>query len=192
LTLSSISQFGTNFGWMFLMLMLPTYLEKVHRIPPLERGFLSGLPVLVGMAGMLFGGWLTDRLTRALGVRWGRGLPMALTRFLAMGAYLACLALDAVWPVVAALCVVALATDLGTASVWAFKQDIGGRYVGSVLGWGNMWGNIGAAVSMLVLPNIGGDYPWEYRFLACAAAFLVAGIAALGVDARVSVAPPEV
>ena len=23
------------------------------------------------------------------------------------------------------------------------KQDVGGRYVGSILGWGNMWGNLG-------------------------------------------------
>jgi nitrate/nitrite transporter NarK len=173
------------------MLLLPMYLDEVHKVPPLERGMMSGLPVMVGMAGMLFGGWLTDRLTRSLGVRWGRGLPMALTRFLAMAAYLACLLLDGPWMFLVAFCVVALATDLGTASVWAFIQDVGGRYVGSVLGWGNMWGNIGAWASPLLLLTITGPYRWEYRFLACACAFFIAGIAALGVDARIPVAPPD-
>ncbi len=189
--LSSISQFGTNFGWSFLVLLLPTYLDEVHHLPPLQRGWLSSLPVLVGMAGMVAGGWLTDGLTQALGVRWGRGLPMALTRFVAMAAYLACLFLDSPWLLTVAFCGVAVATDLGTASVWAFNQDVGGRHVGSVLGWGNMWGNFGAGVSPLVLTRILGPDRWTYRFLACALAFLISGICALGVDARVPVAPEE-
>jgi MFS family permease len=188
---SSVAQFGTNFGWSFLLLMLPTYLLEVHRLTPLEVGWLSGLPVLVGMIGMVLGGWLTDRLTLALGVRWGRGLPMASTRFLAMAAYLCCLFLDAPLLLIAAFCVVALATDLGTAALWAFNQDVAGRYVGSVLGWGNMWGNVGAAVSPLVLFCIEGSNRWEYRFLACALAFLVAGISALCVDARIPVIPVD-
>ena len=58
----------------------------------MSAGLRSAL--LVGMGGMLMGGWLTDRLTRALGLKWGRRLPMASTRFVAMGAYLACLFLD--------------------------------------------------------------------------------------------------
>jgi len=110
-------------------------------------------------------------------------LPMALTRFSAMGAYLACLFLDAPWAVTVAFCAVAVSTDLGTPSVWAFKQDIGGRYVGAVLGWGNMWGNIGAAAAPLVLTPIIGPDRWDLAFVACAAAFAVAGVFALGVDA---------
>lgn len=179
---SAFSQFGTNFGWIFLTMFVPRYLEEAHRVPVVERGWMASLPILVGMAGMLTGGWLTDRLTRALGLRWGRRLPMCATRFVAMGAYIACLYLDTAWTVTIAFCVVAVATDLGTASVWAFKQDIGGRYVGAVLGWGNMWGNFGAAVAPLVLTPIIAQ-GWNWCFAACATAFAVAGIAALGVDA---------
>jgi nitrate/nitrite transporter NarK len=143
------------------------------------------------MAGMVGGGWITDRLTRAIGVRWGRGLPMALTRFMAMSAYIACFFLDSPWAFTVAFCFVAVSTDLGTASVWAFKQDIGGRHVGSVLGWGNMWGNFGAALLPIALPAIPADHGWAYRFAACALAFLVAGIAALGVDATKPIMPGE-
>jgi nitrate/nitrite transporter NarK len=171
----------------FVMQRLPRYLEEAHQVPVAERGVMSTLPVLIGMLGMLCGGVLCDSLTRKVGVRWGRRLPMACTRFVAMGAYLTCMALDSPWAVTAALCVVTVGTDLGTASVWAFKQDVAGKHVGSVLGWGNMWGNIGAAVSPLVLGWIVGQAGWSFVFLACASAFLVAGVAAMGVDATVPV-----
>ncbi len=191
LWLSSLSQFGTNFGWAFIVLLLPEYLEKAHHVPVIQRGWMAGLPILVGMVGMLNGGWLTDVLTRTLGLRWGRGLPMAATRFMAMTAYLSCLVLDSPWLITMAFCVVTISTDLGTSSIWAFKQDIGGRYVGSVLGWGNMWGNFGAAVSPLVLTAFYGPLRWQLCFLACATAFAISGFAALGVDARIPIVPKE-
>jgi ACS family glucarate transporter-like MFS transporter len=195
LWLSSISQFATNFGWVFLVLLLPQYLTEVYRVPVVDRGWLSGLPILMGaFGGMALGGLITDLLTRWIGVRWGRGLPMSLTRFLAMGAYLAVLGLDSPYLATVAFCVVAIATDLGTGAVWAFMQDVGGRHVGSILGWGNMWGNLGAAVSPIVLTWIVDPKDvasWNICFLACAGAFAVSGITALGVDARIPIVPSD-
>ncbi len=191
LWLSSMSQFGTNFGWVFLITYLPRYLDEAHHVPVAERGWMTGMPIFIGMAGMLTGGWLTDRLTRALGLRWGRRLPMTATRFCAMAGFLACLLFDSPWAVTIALCVVAVSNDLGTSSIWAFCQDIGRQHVGSVLGWGNMWGNLGAAVSPLVLGWIIGQDRWGWCFVACAAAYLLAGLAALGVDATVPIRVPE-
>jgi ACS family glucarate transporter-like MFS transporter len=183
LWLSSISQFMTNLGWVFLITWFPRYLAEVHRVPVLERGWMASLPLLLGMAGMLAGGWVTDGLTRRVGLRWGRALPMGLTRFAGAAAFAACLLLHSPWSVTAALCAVAITTDLGVPAVWAFMQDVGGRHVGSVLGWGNMWGNVGAAVSPVLL-NLAIDAGrWDVCFLGCAVAFLVAGIAALGIDA---------
>ena len=191
LWLSSISQFGTNFGWVFLITLLPRYLADVHHVPVVERGWLAGLPLAIGMLGMLAGGWLTDRLTRALGLRWGRRLPMALTRFVAMAAFVAVPFLQTPPLVTAAFCVVAVATDLGTAAVWAFKQDIGGRHVGSVLGWGNMWGAVGAACSPLALNWLVEASGWPAAFAACALAFFLSGITALGVDSTVPIVPAK-
>jgi ACS family glucarate transporter-like MFS transporter len=188
---TSLSQFGTNFGWVFLLTWLPRYLVEAHDVPLVNRSWMTALPTLVGIAGMFTGGWLTDRLVRSIGLRWGRGIPMSLTRFSAMAAYLACLALDSPWPIVAVLAVVSFSVDLGTPALWAFTQDVGGTHVGSVLGWGNMWGNIGAAVSPLVLNEIAESYGWFYVFIACAAAFFVSGVAALFVDATIPIAPPD-
>jgi MFS family permease len=188
---SSLSQFFTNFAWSFLVFMLPRYLADAHSVPTAVRGWMSATPIFVGMFGMLAGGWVTDRLTRRVGLRWGRSLPLAFSRFAAMSAFIAAALLDAPWPVTLALSVVAISTDLGTPSTWAFMQDVGGKHVGSVLGWGNMWGNFGAALSPWVLNKVIADDHWPTCFLTCAGAYLVSGLCAIGIDSRRPIVPVE-
>jgi sugar phosphate permease len=188
LWLSCLSQFMTNLAWVFLITWLPRYFEEVHRVEPTLRGWLAGTPIFVGWFGMLSGGWLTDRLVSVVGLRWGRGLPMALSRFVAMAAFLVCLTHPSPWVATAALSLVAFSTDLGIGAVWAFLQDVGGRHVGSVLGWTNMWGNFGAAVSPWILNRmVEKSASWDAAFVTCAAAFFVSGVAAFGVDATRSI-----
>jgi sugar phosphate permease len=186
LWLSSVQQFGTNFGWIFILTWFPNYLADLH-VPVEARGWLASVPLCVGMFGMLAGGWFADRLVRWFGLRWGRALPMSLTRFTAMAAFLACLGLESPLAITIALAVVAVSTDLGTPACWAYMQDAGGKHVGSVLGWGNMWGNLGAAVSPLVLDAARRSHGWNAAFLVCALAFFVSGIAGLGIDATIPI-----
>ncbi|HEY2253158.1 MAG TPA: MFS transporter [Planctomycetaceae bacterium] len=192
LWLSSLSQFGTNFGWVFLVTKLPDYLKDVHDVPIIERGLMVSIPALAGIAGMFLGGLLTDVLTRHLGVRWGRGLPMALTRFGAAAAYFSCLWIDSPWPATIAFSFVFFFVDLGTSAVWAFMQDAGGKHVGAILGWGNMWGNFGAAVAnpvfAAILVNKSFSNPWHTVFITCAVTFVLTGIAGLWIDASKPIA----
>lgn len=191
--LCSLSQIGTNIGWVFLVTMLPRYLQEVHRVPIEQRGLMTAVPLFIGWFGMLLGGPLTDVMTRLVGLRLGRALPMGLSRFLGMAAYLLCLLPLAEWfgptwtpwVLTAAFSMVAFSTDLGVGAVWAFCQDVGGRHVGSVMGWGNMWGNLGAFVTPPFLDWVLGEQAdrWDLAFITCAAGFLVAGLAALAVDA---------
>jgi len=190
LWLICLSQFGTNFAWGFLGTWLPRFLSEVYRVPLEERGWMVTIPFASGWLGMLAGGRLTDWLAQSMGLRWGRALPLALTRFIGMAAFLACLTVDSAWMATFCFAFVALGTDMGTPSVWCYKQDVGGRYVASILGWGNMWGNFGMAASPLVLQGlVGSEGRWDYAFLACAFAFFVSGVAALGVDARIPIMP---
>jgi sugar phosphate permease len=204
LWLICLMQVGTNIGWLFLVTWLPRYLIDVHRLPILQRGLLASIPPLVGIAGMLAGGPLTDWLTSRFGLRWGRRLPMMVTRFTAAFGYGLALWLSTItgdsvlaspWVYTAAFSLVAFSTDLGIPASWAYMQDVGGRYVGSILGWGNMWGNLGAAVSPLVYDHFLGEHPapgdWNNMFLVCLAAFVVAGLCGLGVDATQPVAPDD-
>lgn len=113
---------------------------------------------------------------------------MAATRFLAAGAYLALLTItDPVWAT-AAFVLVSVGTDLGGAATWAYMQDVGGPYVGAVLGWANMCGNLGAAVAPILLGlvqrELDSNGDWSEPFLLCALAFTVSGLAASLVDPR--------
>ncbi|MEO8498555.1 MAG: MFS transporter, partial [Planctomycetota bacterium] len=190
--LSCIAQCFTNIGWVFLMTWAPRYFQSVHKVSIEEVAVMVAIPPLVGWAGMLSGGGATDWLVTRIGVRWGRALPMSLSRFVAMGAYLACWASPSPWFAVAMFSIVAFSTDFGTPAVWAFTQDAGGRHVGSILGWGNMWGNLGAWVTPPLLIWIVGDTQrWDLAFVTCAVAFLLSGIAAAGIDATIPIVADE-
>jgi ACS family glucarate transporter-like MFS transporter len=183
--LMCLSQIGTNIGWIFLVTWLPRYLDEVHRLPIGQRSVLTSLPILAGWVGMLGGGWFTDWFARRVGLRCGRAWPIALTRFGATAAYLVCVIYPDLWVITIAFCLVAFMTDFGIPAMWAFNLDIGGRYVGSVLGWGNMWGNLGAAVSPPLMNWVVGVDQWDQAFLLCAAAFFVSGVCSLGINASV-------
>lgn len=182
--LLSFSQFCTNIGWVFLVTWLPRYLDETYHVPLEKRGTMMFVPIAVGWFGMLAGGRATDWLLKRISLRWSRALPIVTSRFMAMGAYLLCLLDLSPWTTVVLFSVVAFSTDFGSAPMWAFNQDIGGKHVGSVLGWGNMWGNFGAAVApVLMIAVIGVDHNWNRAFIACALAFLASGISAMWVDA---------
>jgi nitrate/nitrite transporter NarK len=187
-------QFMTNVGWIFLVTYLPRYLAEIHRVPIIARAWMTSVPSFFGIAGMLLGGYLADGLARRVGLKWGRRLPIALTRLGAGLAYLACLGLDAPWPATIAFAMAYFFTDLGIGAVWAVKQDVGGRYVGAILGWGNMWGNLGAFAAPLWFNEVLGPHPgasdWNRVFLQCAAAYVIAGVAALGIDATIPIRSP--
>jgi ACS family glucarate transporter-like MFS transporter len=193
LWLSAFVQFGTNFGWIFLGNLFPLYLQRAHQVPEIERGWMVSLPFMVSLPMMIVGGWWTDRMTRVMGARWGRCLPLALTRLVASAAFLSCLLFDAPWPITVALCIFSLASDMGLPSMWAYCMDVGGRNVGVVLAWGNMWGNLGAACSTSTLIFIQGYFQgkagWDAVFITCAAVFAVIGVASFGIDATRPIAP---
>jgi MFS family permease len=191
LWLLSLASFLTNVGWVFLITSFPRFLKEEHHMGVVARSWMASVPLAVGIAGMLLGGWLTDRLKSAFGAWWGRSFFLGLSRFIVMGGFLACAWLETPWGVTAALAVVAWATDLGTPVLWAYSQDVGGRYVGSVLGWSNMWGNLGGAVSPLILGLVAATWGWREMFLTCAVAFLVAGVSSLFINATRPVVPEE-
>lgn len=182
--LCCVTQFFTNLGWFFLLIYMPKYLLNVHRVSLAELALMGLLVPIAGWVGMLAGGPATDFLIGRWGLRWGRAWPIALSRFLAMGAYIVCLFSPSPWLAVAMFSIVAFGTDFGSPAVWAYCQDVGGRHVASILGWGNMWGNFGAAIGPLTLPWVlGTSEDWNMAFVAFAAAFFLSGIAALGINA---------
>jgi nitrate/nitrite transporter NarK len=64
----------------------------------------------------------------------------------------------------------------------------GGRSVGTVAGWANMWGNFGASAAAKLLPwvltTLDTNNDWQEVFVVCAEAYAVAFVAVLGMDPR--------
>jgi ACS family glucarate transporter-like MFS transporter len=180
-------QFGINVGWVFLVTWLPTYPKDVRHVSPKIGGLMSTIVLAAGVAGMLCGGPLTDVSVRHLGRRWGRSLPLVGCYAVAVASYLSCLYLDSAWAFIAAASVVAFVTDMSVPGIWAYMQDVGGKNTAAVFGWGNMWGNLGAATTPLLVPIVleqwDTNHDWHEAFLLFSAGYVIAMMAALGINA---------
>ena len=158
---------------------------------------MTAIPTVAGIAGMLCGGWWTDVAARRFGLKWGRRLPITATRFTAACGYGMCLILGVScipdpdsrwlpWMIVMGLSIATFSCDLGVPAMWAYSQDVGGRYTASIMGWANMHGNFGAAVAPLLYNAILGETPslsqWNTLFAFCTAVFALSGVTALAID----------
>ena len=175
-------QFCNNVSWAFLVTLLPTYLKDAN-VPLDQRSNIQTTVLFAGCVGMLLGGFVTDAARRRFGPRWGRSLPIATMMALCAGMLGVVSASPGLWVVVIALALMSMFQDVGIPSVWAYAQDVGGRNVGAALGWGNMLGNFGAALSPVLLTEVQIAGGWAAAFALCAGCYVVAAGCGLMLDA---------
>ncbi len=188
LWMNCLTQFFTNLGWVFLAMWLSEYLTKTKGVDHALAGKMTTIVLTFGIFGLIVGGFFTDACVRKWGVRWGRIIPLAGSRFLAAGFYLLGLYLENPWVLMVAFGLVAFTTDFGLPALWAGLQEMCGRHTPPLFGWANMWGNLGAAIGTWVLPMVivkwdtNGD--WEEGLIFCAIAFALSGLFCLGFNAE--------
>jgi MFS transporter, ACS family, glucarate transporter len=185
------TQFFVNVGWIFLITNLPGYLRDRFGAELEDIGLMQTVPLVASCVGMALGGLFTDLMYRRLGPRWGRSVPIAVVMVLCAVTYLVATLLPTAWTVIGALAVMAFLVDMAIPCVWAFSQDVGGRHVGAALGWGNMWGNLGAAVSPIVLHLVRKESGWDVVFVVCAVSFVLAGLCGVNLNALIPVTREE-
>ncbi|GHD91005.1 MFS transporter [Pseudocitrobacter faecalis] len=74
---ASIGQFAGNTVLVFFLTWFPTYLATERHMPWLKVGFFAILPFLAAAGGVMFGGWVSDKILKATGsANLGRKLPI--------------------------------------------------------------------------------------------------------------------
>ncbi|MFO0936034.1 MAG: MFS transporter [Gemmataceae bacterium] len=186
--IASVHQFGVNFGWVFLQTGMPHFFTDRFGIPENERGWVTSVPVFVGCFGMILGGVLIDWLTKHFGLKASRVIPLSGWLFIAAVAYMSTAFAFSPWLAVACLGIMAFAIDAANPAYWAFSQDIGKEHAAASLGFGNMIGNFGAALSPKILGFVSVQYGWTAMFIAGGLAFLLSAIVGLFLDPRKTIA----
>jgi ACS family glucarate transporter-like MFS transporter len=180
--LLALIMFSANVGWIFLATWLPTYLMQVHGCSEKQAGLYTSFTAAAGMAGCLIGGLGTDFLLHRAGLRWARRIPGMVSYGGASLGLAAVWSLDDVNSIVAMLVITSFLGDFALGAIWATSQDIGGPLAGTVLGWANMCGNIGAAVAISVIGRMVEHYGWPATFAMGSTAYAIAALGWIGVD----------
>jgi MFS family permease len=182
-------------GSTFYLTWLHTYLVKGRGFDEDEMKSYSTLPFILGALANPLGGFLSDWLSRRLGLKVGRRL---------MGS--TCLAVGAAFLLATALTtgrysgIVLLALGFGVLdmmlpSAWAVCMDVGGKYAGAVSGAMNSFGHIGGTTCSVVFGYLvveGDPASYNTPLVVIAAMVLVAAFLFAWIDpSRPLVAPQQ-
>ena len=176
--------FAIGYTLYFNLTWLPTYLTDVRGFTLQQAGWLSGIVLLTGAVASYFGGKLTDLLVSRYGLKIGRSVGVVA---LPIAGALLIAAATTPTPLTAAILLAATlgVADLSMSSCWAICHDVGGRYAGVVTGAMNTFGNIGGALSPLVVGYaVGWWNSWTVPFFITAAVYIFGAICTLLVNPR--------
>jgi MFS family permease len=138
------------------------YFDEVLRLGKSESRLYATLLYLAMAAGMVFGGWLSDRLLRMWGQRPGRA-AVVVGGMLAGAAllYLGVLAREPGW-IVAWFALALAAVGATEGPFWATAIDLGGRRGGTSAGIFNTGGNAGGTLAPIVTPLVSEHFGWQW------------------------------
>jgi MFS family permease len=175
--------FAFGYGLYFYFTWLPTYLITVLGFSALAGGLFASLPFVLAGVADLCGGWLTDRLSRAFGLRIGR-CYLGSAAFLTCAAFVLSSTLDVSPVSKAVLLACALASaDLGLSACWAVPVDVAPAHAGVMTGAMNTLGNLGGLVGPLVVGfAVDRWQSWTIPFYITAAIYAGGALAWLAID----------
>ncbi|MBV9083544.1 MAG: MFS transporter [Acidobacteriaceae bacterium] len=130
-------------GSWFYMAWLPTYLVRGAGFSESEMGIFSSFPFVLGVAGNVTGGFLSDRLVRKYGLKIGRR-AVACSSLATSSLLIAGMAAVRNKTAIVVLCSLGFGVmDLMLPAAWAVCLDIGHEYSGVVTGIMNSSGQLG-------------------------------------------------
>jgi sugar phosphate permease len=162
----------------------PKYLNEHRGFNLTQMGLYASLPLLAGAAGDLLGGSMSDRCAKRFGNLKVARRAVALAGFLLAAVFIlpATLTQNSTASVLYS-CVAVFGLEVTVGVSWAIPLDIGGDYAGSIASVMNTFGNLGSAVSPVLLAYLVGMYGWNTPFLVCSFLCVAGAVLALGINA---------
>lgn len=174
------------YGWCLAIYLdwLPTYLKEFRGYDLKKMGLYASLPLFAGVVGDLLGGWLTDLWAERSGnLKLARqGVGAAGFAIAALGIVPATMTANPETCVIFT-CLAVFGLEITVGVSWAIPLDVGGDFAGSVSAVMNTFGNLGGAISTVVLGYIVSALGWNVPFYAAAGFCTLGGILYLGIDA---------
>lgn len=168
----------------FYLTWLPTYLRDGRGFSSTPMNTIHTVVLLSAAAASILGGQLTDSLTKRYGLRVGRAIGVVAMPMSGVALTIAALTDSAVLAA-GAMVVAASAGDLCLSPSWAMCHDIGGNASGTVTAVMNTFGNIGGALSPLVVGySVQWWGSWAIPLLVAAGVALLGGLFTFLIDTR--------
>lgn len=171
---ASIGQFATNSTLVFFLTWFPTYLAVERQMSWIKVGFVAVLPFVAASVGVLFGGWISDRIvTRTGSATLGRKLPIVCGLLLS-ACILSAIRLESNALIIAVLCVAFFGQGMSNLG-WTLLSEVAPRkLIGLSGGVFNFCTNLAGIVTPIVI-----------GFLLARTGSFLGGLAYIGVAALV-------
>ena len=162
----------------------PKYLNEHRGYNLTQMGFYASLPLLAGAAGDLLGGTISDRCARRFGnLKFARRTVAFIGFVIAAITIIPATYTSSSSASVLYSCAAVFGLEITVGVAWAIPLDIGGEYAGSIASVMNTFGNLGSAVSPVLLAYFVGFYGWNMPFMVCSALCVIGAVLSLGLDA---------
>jgi sugar phosphate permease len=138
------------------------YFDEQLKVGKDESRLYATIISLTTAAGMLLGGWLSDRLARARGQRFARTAVVVSGMVLAAALLGAGVLVREVGWVVVCFALANAAIGLTEGPAWATAIELGGRQGATAAGIFNTGGNAGGVLSPIVTPVVSDYLGWQW------------------------------
>jgi ACS family glucarate transporter-like MFS transporter len=191
LVLICVMYSGMVYQFYFYLTWLPSYLTEARGFSTRQAGLLAGLILFAGGIATATGGWLTDFLVKRYGLRIGRSIGVVVMP-VSGGILLAAATTQNAMLAAVLLAIAAATADLCVSACWTMCHDVAGDAAGTATACMNSFGNLGGAISPLVVGYAVQWWgSWSTPLFVTAGVCVLVGVLTLTIDPTKKLRYPE-
>lgn len=152
-------------GAYFFQSWFHTYLEKGRGMTKDSLLWAASLPYILGMAGCLSGGWLSDKACAKWGKKWGRRIVPIIGQLVAGVCIIVAANITNNVTAIVLLGIGMAFMDVTAPVAWAVAMDLGGEKSGTVSGAMNSAGLLGAYCMTTLFGYLANAYGYQFPLI---------------------------